>query len=221
MILENLKQKNRLQIVDGQVGSLNKVRDGTCRVDKEKERRQEQSRGKPRIKEDIQLVSSREESINRNKEGNEEGIWTKVFRRKDRREREIEKDQESRKENTVLTTTTTPTITIVSKEKDLEVKRRKLPKTAAISIKGGSKDFSYAEALQKARTKISLEELGISTPRIRKGINESVIIEVSGPNNSDKANKLAGKLRDVLKDEAYVSRPTVKGELRIIGLQTN
>lgn len=70
-------------------------------------------------------------------------------------------------------------------------KKRRLPKIAAISIKGSSSDFSYAEALKRARSTISLKDLEIHSPKIRKGMSGSTIIEISGPDNAEKANKLA------------------------------
>ncbi|XP_029670925.1 uncharacterized protein LOC115240097 [Formica exsecta] len=45
-----------------------------------------------------------------------------------------------------------------------------------------------------------------------------MIIEILGPNGSDRANALAEKLRNVLQDQAKVARPIVKGEIRLVGL---
>lgn len=95
------------------------------------------------------------------------------------------------------------------REKEKILKRR-VPRTAAISIKGKADTFSYAEALKRARTNISLQELQIESPRIRKGVNGATIIEISGPENAEKANKLATKLQEVLGD-AIVMRPSIKG----------
>lgn len=98
--------------------------------------------------------------------------------------------------------------------------KRKMPKTAAVSIKGDTKQgFSYAEALRKVRAKIKMEELDIAAPKIRKALNGATIIEISGPDCGEKAKKLAEKLQEALIDEkAAISTPTIKGELRIIGL---
>ncbi|EFN61591.1 hypothetical protein EAG_13521, partial [Camponotus floridanus] len=95
--------------------------------------------------------------------------------------------------------------------------KRRVPKTAAVCIKGNSDDFSYAEALRKARTSISLSELEIGSPRIRKGVNGATIIEISGLENNEKADKLVIKLQEVL-EGATVMRPTIKGKLRLIGM---
>lgn len=64
-----------------------------------------------------------------------------------------------------------------STEKEKSVIRR-IPKTAAISIKGSIEGFSYAKALKKARTEISLKDLEISMLKIRKDMNGATIIEI-------------------------------------------
>lgn len=49
------------------------------------------------------------------------------------------------------------------------IPKRRVPKAAAVCIRGNSDNFSYAEALRKARTSISLADLQIGSPKIRKG----------------------------------------------------
>jgi len=105
---------------------------------------------------------------------------------------------------------------IEDKIKSVKVKRR-VPNTAAISIKGSKTEFSYAEALKKARTAISLEEMEINAPRIRKGMNGATIIEIKGTDNNKKADELAKKIQHILKDDALVTRPKIKGEYKVIG----
>lgn len=73
--------------------------------------------------------------------------------------------------------------------------------------------------MRKAREKISLTGLGIEQTRIRRAINGGILVEIMGPDGKDKANALATRLKEVLTEvDAVVSRPTVKGELRIIGI---
>jgi len=95
-----------------------------------------------------------------------------------------------------------------------------MPKTAAVSIKGDvAKGFSYAEVLRKARSHIKMEDLQIEAPKIRKGLNGATIIEISGPECNDKAQRLADKLQEILReDKAAITTPTIKGELRLVGL---
>jgi len=63
-----------------------------------------------------------------------------------------------------------------------------------------------------------MDDLHIDAPRIRKGLNGATIIEISGPDCGDKA-QLANKLQEVLsEDKANITTPTIKGDLRITGL---
>lgn len=98
--------------------------------------------------------------------------------------------------------------------------KRKMPKTAAVSIKGDvEKGFSYADVLRKARSHIKMEDLQIEAPKIRKGLNGATIIEISGPECNDKAQRLVDKLQEILReDKAAITTPTNKGELRLVGL---
>ncbi|XP_025267964.1 uncharacterized protein LOC112639147 [Camponotus floridanus] len=96
--------------------------------------------------------------------------------------------------------------------------KKRLPKTAAVSLKGKSSDFSYAEALKRIRSQISLQELDIQMPKVRRGISGNAIIEIHGPDNALKADRLASEIQRVLQEEAYVSRPTITGEIKLIGM---
>ncbi|XP_025267152.1 uncharacterized protein LOC112638881 [Camponotus floridanus] len=104
------------------------------------------------------------------------------------------------------------------KTKKILREKKRIPKTATISIKGCKEEFSYAEALQKVRANISLKDLDIQNPRIRKGISGITIIEISGPENEEKANRLANEMQKMLAREALISRPCIKGELKLSGL---
>lgn len=95
---------------------------------------------------------------------------------------------------------------------------RRPPKTAAVMITGNKENFSYADALKKARGSISLDRLKITKTKIRKAANGSLLIEVMGPGGAGKAAKLRDELHGILKDDAKVTRPVTKGELRLIGL---
>lgn len=96
--------------------------------------------------------------------------------------------------------------------------RRVPPKAAAVTITGITEEFSYADALSKARERIPLADLGIQLSRIRHTVNGGRLIEIPGPDGSKKADDLAIKLREVLGNVATVSRPVVKGEMRLVGL---
>lgn len=85
-------------------------------------------------------------------------------------------------------------------------------------ITGQMEGFSYAAALKKAREAVSLEDLKIERTKIKKAANGSLLIEVLGPNSAGKALKFKDKLHEVLKDQARVTRPVAKGEIRLVGL---
>lgn len=96
--------------------------------------------------------------------------------------------------------------------------KKRLPSTATISIRGSSAEFSYADALKQARENISLKDLDIQNPKIRKGLSGSTIIEISGPENIKKADLLAAEMNKLFKRVAKVSRPNIKGEIKLVGL---
>lgn len=96
--------------------------------------------------------------------------------------------------------------------------KRRAPRSVAISIKKMSQELSYADILRKARTKVLTNELGINDTKIRKAANEAVTIEISGNNSKGKAEKLKERLKQVFgEDEVQISRPEIKGDLRIVG----
>lgn len=98
------------------------------------------------------------------------------------------------------------------------VRKRKPPKTAAVVISARSGEFSYSDALKKARENISLTEMGINKPKLRVTVNGDRLIEIPGSDGAKLADELASELRKIFKDEAHVTRPYMKGELRLIGL---
>lgn len=63
---------------------------------------------------------------------------------------------------------------------------RRPPKSSAVTITGQSENFSYADAIKKAREGISLKDLQIKRTKIRKANNGSLLIEVMGPNGAGK-----------------------------------
>lgn len=76
---------------------------------------------------------------------------------------------------------------------------RKPPKTAAVSITGHDKDFSYREALLRARKEISLTDLKIESTRLRRAANGRYIIEIMDKDGADKAASLQEKLKRSLR----------------------
>ncbi|XP_046742523.1 uncharacterized protein LOC124409151 [Diprion similis] len=103
-----------------------------------------------------------------------------------------------------------------------QVPRRRAPRTAAVAIKAKDKGPGYAEILKFSRGRVELADLGIGETRLRRAANGGVLIEIPGPDNSKKADSLAAELSTVIGekygDAVLVTRPVVKGELRVQGL---
>lgn len=97
------------------------------------------------------------------------------------------------------------------------LRRRRPPPTAIVSLKPLESE-SYAKILKKARGAISLVDLEIENPRIRRAMNEEIIIEIPGAHGASKAGGLASRLRETVRNEAQVARPTARGEVLLGGL---
>jgi len=95
-----------------------------------------------------------------------------------------------------------------------KIKRRKPPKTAAVIVT--CKNGGYKDLMQEIRAKIKLIDLGIDDTRIRSAMNGGQMIEVAGTEKDAKADRLASKLREVIRQEGVkICRPTMRAELRI------
>lgn len=78
---------------------------------------------------------------------------------------------------------------------------------------------NFGSVLTDAKSKMCLEDLGISGLRLRKAQTGAYILEIPGTSSGEKADALARKLAEVT-DPAIVrvTRPTKCAELRISGL---
>ncbi|TGZ45956.1 hypothetical protein DBV15_12219 [Temnothorax longispinosus] len=95
------------------------------------------------------------------------------------------------------------------------------PKTAAVGItilnEGGTEE--YARVLRSAKEKISLADPGIKDLRVRKAVTGSLLFEVPGADSNEKADLLAGRLRqEFIEGEVRVTRPFKCVDVRIGGL---
>lgn len=171
-------------------------------LDRESEgEEQRKDRGKPRIKDNIQIAPPTSKTYDEGRESvrekkTDEG-WDTV-RKKQRRKKDgnSTRPPDRKTEKSVV---------------------RKLPRTAVVALRVEKNDLTYAQILRTARENISLTEIGIESSKIRKGINGGLLIEVAGPEGNEKANKLAVKLKDILKENVAVTRPIIRAELRISG----
>lgn len=94
----------------------------------------------------------------------------------------------------------------------------KLSKTAARSVKGSDAAFSYADALKRIRKEISLKDLDIQMPKIRKGMSSNTIIEIAGPDSIQEADRLAAEMQRVLQGKARILHPNIRGEIKLLGM---
>lgn len=97
-------------------------------------------------------------------------------------------------------------------------RRRRPPPMAAVSLRRSEEGTTYAEILRRARNEVSLNELGIENPKIRRAMNGGLIIEIPGDDGASKADNLAERLRTVIGGVAVVARPKAKAEALLIGL---
>lgn len=184
-------------------------------------------RGRPKIIRDVQIVPPRGSPLETPMSGSDLGgtstppqttatvrpdEWVPVVRRRRGKSKASKGAPRSRRSlgGTVL-------VPVPSQSAPTQKKRR-VPRTAAVTITGAGEGFSYASVLKKARESIPLADLGIERSRIRRTINGGRIIEIPGLDAAKKADELAARLRSVLGAEVVVARPSVKGEIRIIGL---
>lgn len=90
-----------------------------------------------------------------------------------------------------------------------------------VVIKSTNEEISYAEILRRAKTEVSLDEIGMESVKVREAANGGLVLEIPGPESNGKADMLATCLRLVLGDNAVVTRPTKMGEVRITGLDVS
>lgn len=74
---------------------------------------------------------------------------------------------------------------------------------------------SYADVMKKARREVNLESLELGDTRLRKDVTGGLLI--LGKEEKDKARRFQSKLQEVLGEEARVTIPSKRAEVRIIG----
>nr|XP_012217831.1 PREDICTED: uncharacterized protein LOC105669443 [Linepithema humile] len=78
----------------------------------------------------------------------------------------------------------------------------------------------YAATMRQIQEKIHLNELGITGPlKSDTAQTGAILIELSGPDKKEKADRLANKMADLFADrpEIRIARPQKMGEIRISG----
>lgn len=80
----------------------------------------------------------------------------------------------------------------------------------------------YAEAMTEVKAHIKLSEVGIQGGiTTHTAVTGALIMEISGSVNGSKADALASRIREILKDkeDVTVKRPTKMAEIRVKGLE--
>lgn len=96
--------------------------------------------------------------------------------------------------------------------------RRRVPRSAAVAIRPVREGLTLEEIMTRAKSGVSLGGLGIHESRVRRTANGSLLIEVSDADGVIKADRLAHSLKEIFGGEAAVTRPSIKSELRLVGL---
>lgn len=139
--------------------------------------------------------------------------WETVVSRKKKRRRKKKKVDPS-----------VPSATSQPPRKTATPLKRKLtaPRSSAVIItisqEVADSGFTYAQAIAKAKSQFTLQELGIGGVTIKPTATGARILEVPGAASGKEADLLAEKLKTVLDGMANVSRPTKCANLRISGL---
>lgn len=94
---------------------------------------------------------------------------------------------------------------------------RRPPRSAVVALKGPTSNFSYAGVMKKLKAEVNLQDLEIDSRKIKYGASGSLLVEIRGPNNQEKANTLAAKIKSIIPEEVSVSRPQKRAEIKIIG----
>lgn len=110
------------------------------------------------------------------------------------------------------------------KNKKRRTRKSRASRSAAvvITLQPGAveRGLTYKEVFSQAKAKVAFPDLGTPTGfRMKSAITGARLFEVMGPDGREKADILAAKLREVLKEEdVRVSRPVKTAELRVDGL---
>jgi hypothetical protein len=107
--------------------------------------------------------------------------------------------------------------------KDEQKKKLRPPRSAAVVVslnpEAEQQGLTYKEVFLKARSVLGeLEQMQIPSLRFRESATGARLMEVSGPDSSEKADILAAKLRSTLGEGVRIARPVKTVDLRLSGL---
>lgn len=87
----------------------------------------------------------------------------------------------------------------------------KAPRTAAVILslqaEAAERGLTYCSVLRTTQEKINIQELGIDRIRFRQTAMGVRMLEISGSEKDEKADRLASRLREALADVATVAMP--------------
>ncbi|XP_070526365.1 uncharacterized protein [Cardiocondyla obscurior] len=133
---------------------------------------------------------------------NEPAKWTKVLGSKAKNKKKKEARIAKNNPTSVTIATTSKTSKTLSATIPKKPTVKKPPKTAAVTIT--CTDNKYHEILKLAKERINIDKLGITHLRSKRGLTGSIIYEITGDNNKEKAQRLAKEMSTVLKDKPQV-----------------
>jgi len=93
--------------------------------------------------------------------------------------------------------------------------RKRTPKTEAITISAPREGETYATVMKRVTQEVNLSELGVEVIKTRKTKSGAVLLEVG---NSEDAEKLVDRMRQVIGADAKIGRPTRRTTSLLLGV---
>lgn len=150
--------------------------------------------------------------------------WSKVVGRKAKKKPEKRNETEGKATKTLAGKPdgklVPPANNAQRKAQNKKPHRRRVPRTAAVVLT--CTDGQYAEKMARIRSRVKLSKVGIQDTT-RTAATGALVIEVPGVENGPKADALASRMREVLKDKegVRIHRPIKTAEIRIRGLESS
>lgn len=87
----------------------------------------------------------------------------------------------------------------------------KAPRTATVILslqpEAAERGLTYCSVLRTAQEKVNIQQLGIDRIRFRQTKTRARMLEITGSEKDEKADRLASRLREALADVTTVARP--------------
>lgn len=150
----------------------------------------------------------------------QDASWATVVGRKQRRQDRRRTRMEAPTSGSGPTTIATAPTAAYNRQSTKKTTRKRPIRTAAVSITVRKKDVSYSEVLSHAQQHIDLKSLGIEETKIKRAITGGILIQIPGPEKTEKADQLASSLRSVFKNnqDINIGRPVKQADIRLTGL---